>query len=245
MYLATQHWAGEAIAYNRPERPSQVNLQSRFHTGCTSLLQKGINCNKHGSKTLPQSCSWSKNHTDSENTVRISNYHTSYGNLTPSLSASQQKFDQLCIQKSVVLNTWDNWKILSKKYSCNCKKPWRQRRRNSYSSTLPLTSAIDGGGKLKSLSGRFIPRGWYGTHIIGDWWARRPVWTGVGSLVPIVNRSPSTQPVASHYSHVLHNDVSVNDGQHVPVCLNRRAAGRYRVLASIMPSRKRFSWNWY
>jgi len=36
-----------------------------------------------------------KNHPESENTVRISNYHTSYGNSTPSLSASQQKFDQL------------------------------------------------------------------------------------------------------------------------------------------------------
>ena len=94
------------------------------------------------------------------------------------------------IQKSVVLNTWDSWKILKEKYTCNCKKPWRQRRRNSFSSTLPLTSAIDGGGKLTSIPGRFILGEWHGTHIIGGWWARRPVWTGAGSLVPILIRSP-------------------------------------------------------
>jgi len=30
-----------------------------------------------------------------------------------------------------------------------------------------------------------------------------------------------------------------------PVFLNRRAAARYRALASIIPGRERFSWNWW
>jgi len=32
--------------------------------------------------------------------------------------------------------------------------------------------------------------------------------------------------------------------QSIPVSLNRRAAARYLSLASIIPGRQRFSWNW-
>ena len=41
------------------------------------------------------------------------------------------------------------------------------------------------------------------------------------------------------YRYATHNDLSVNDGPHIPVFLNRRAAAWYRALASLIPGRER------
>jgi len=49
-----------------------------------------------------------------------------------------------------------------------------------------------------------------------------------------------TLPVSIYYSQHVHSIRTFS----TPVLLDRRVAARYRVLASIIPGRERFSWNW-
>ena len=60
-----------------------------------------------------------------------------------------------------------------------------------YSSTVPLTSTLDGGGWSTPRPGR-LPRAKPGTHCIGGeaGWAPGPVWTGAENLAPNGFRSP-------------------------------------------------------
>ena len=59
-----------------------------------------------------------------------------------------------------------------------------------YSSTLPSTSALDGGGWLTPRPRRFIS-GKYPVHIVQEaGWAPGPIWTGAENLDPTGIRSP-------------------------------------------------------
>ena len=59
-----------------------------------------------------------------------------------------------------------------------------------YGSTLPSTSALDGGGWSTSRSGRFTP-GKDPVPIVQEaGWAPGPIWTGVQNLAPTRIRSP-------------------------------------------------------
>ena len=59
-----------------------------------------------------------------------------------------------------------------------------------YSSTLPSTLALDGGGWSAPLPGRFTP-GKDPVPIVQEaGWAPRPVWTGAENLAPTGIRSP-------------------------------------------------------
>jgi len=59
-----------------------------------------------------------------------------------------------------------------------------------YSSTLSLTSALDGGGWSTPRLGRFTP-GKDRVPIVQEaGWASGPVWTGAENLAPIGIRSP-------------------------------------------------------
>ena len=60
----------------------------------------------------------------------------------------------------------------------------------TYSSTLPSTSALDGGGCSTPRLGRFTP-GKDPVRIVQEaGWAPGPVWTGVENLAPTGFRSP-------------------------------------------------------
>ena len=59
-----------------------------------------------------------------------------------------------------------------------------------YSSTLPSTSALDGGGWSTSRPGRFTPRKYPVPIVQEAGWAPGPVWTGVENLAPTGIRSP-------------------------------------------------------
>ena len=58
-----------------------------------------------------------------------------------------------------------------------------------YSSTLSLTSALDGGVWSTPLPGRFAPNK-EPVSIVQTSWAPRPVWTGAENLAPTGIRSP-------------------------------------------------------
>jgi len=72
-----------------------------------------------------------------------------------------------------------------------------------YSSTLPLTSALDGDGWSTPRPGRFTP-GKDPVFIVQEaWWAAGQVWTGAENFAPPPHRDfdPRTaQPVASRYT---------------------------------------------
>ena len=53
-----------------------------------------------------------------------------------------------------------------------------------YSSTLPSTSALDGGGWSTPRSGRFIPWKDPVTKVQEAGWAPGPLWTGATNLAP-------------------------------------------------------------
>jgi hypothetical protein len=59
-----------------------------------------------------------------------------------------------------------------------------------YSSTLSLTSALDGGGWSTPRSGRFTPGNDPVPIVQEAGWAPRPVWTGAENLAPTGIRSP-------------------------------------------------------
>ena len=59
-----------------------------------------------------------------------------------------------------------------------------------YSSTLPSTSALDGGGRSAPRSGRFTPVNDPVPIVEQAGWAPGPVWTGVEDLAPTSIRSP-------------------------------------------------------
>ena len=70
-----------------------------------------------------------------------------------------------------------------------------------YSSTLPSTSALDGGGWSAPCPGRFTPRKRSGTHCTGGWLAPRAGLDGCGKSSPAPGLDPRTvQPVASRYT---------------------------------------------
>ena len=58
------------------------------------------------------------------------------------------------------------------------------------SSTLSLTSALDGVGVQHQAPAALYPGYRPGTHCIGDWWAPEPIWTGAKDLAPTEIRSP-------------------------------------------------------
>ena len=67
-----------------------------------------------------------------------------------------------------------------------------------YSSTLPSTSALDGGGWSRSRPGRFTPRKDPVRIVYEAGWAPGPVWTGAENLAPSPGFDHRTvQPVAS------------------------------------------------
>jgi hypothetical protein len=67
-----------------------------------------------------------------------------------------------------------------------------------YNSTLPSTSALDGGGWSTPFSGLFTP----GTHCIGGWVDQRPVWT-VRKILPPTGIRPPVRPAHSESLHRL------------------------------------------
>jgi len=69
-------------------------------------------------------------------------------------------------------------------------------REQMYSSTLPSTTALDGGGWSTPRPGRFTPRERPGTHCVGGWWTPGPVWTGAENPTSTGIRSPD-RPVRS------------------------------------------------
>ena len=70
-----------------------------------------------------------------------------------------------------------------------------------YSSTLPSTSALDGGRWSTPLPGRFTPGERPGTHCIGDWVGPRAGLDRCGKSRPPPVLDPRTvQPVASRYT---------------------------------------------
>ena len=69
-----------------------------------------------------------------------------------------------------------------------------------YRSTLPSTSALDGGGWSTPRPGRFTP-GKDPVHIVEEaGWAPGPVWTGAENLAPTGFDPRTVQPVASRYT---------------------------------------------
>ena len=70
-----------------------------------------------------------------------------------------------------------------------------------YSSTLPSTSVLDGGGWSTPRHGRFTP-GKEPVPIVQEaGWAPGSVWTGAENLAPYPEFDPRTaQPVASRYT---------------------------------------------
>ena len=69
--------------------------------------------------------------------------------------------------------------------------PWRHTRgEQRYSSTLSLTSALDGGGLLTSRPERFIPGNNLVPFVQEVGWAPGPLWTGAESLTPAGIQSP-------------------------------------------------------
>jgi hypothetical protein len=59
-----------------------------------------------------------------------------------------------------------------------------------YSSTLPSTSALDGGGWSTPRTGRFTPWKYRLSIVYEAGWAPGPVWTGAENLAPPGIRSP-------------------------------------------------------
>jgi len=86
---------------------------------------------------------------------------------------------------------------------------------------------------------------------------RIPTGTPLSVSPRSVNTPPSSMltPIPSHcpvfmYMRILSAITTDNnkpfglaDGDHTAVFLNRRAAARYRAVASIIPDHERFSWN--
>ena len=69
-----------------------------------------------------------------------------------------------------------------------------------YSSTLPSTSALDGGGWSAPRPGRFTA-GKDPLPIVQEvGWVLGPLWTGAENLAPTWIRSRTVQPVASRYT---------------------------------------------
>ena len=69
-----------------------------------------------------------------------------------------------------------------------------------YSSTLSLTSALDGGWWSTPLAGSFTP-GKDPVPIVQEaGWAPEPVWTGAENLSPLGFDPQTIQPVASRYT---------------------------------------------
>ena len=70
-----------------------------------------------------------------------------------------------------------------------------------YSSTLPTTSALDGGGWSAPRPGRFTPWGRPGTHCIGGWVGPRADLDGCRKSRPPPGFDPRTvQPVANRHT---------------------------------------------
>ena len=61
-----------------------------------------------------------------------------------------------------------------------------------------------------------------------------------GAILPSHNRSHDLHGGNLPTIHLFYLE---QEGHTIPVFLNRRAAARYRVLASIIPGHERFSWN--
>jgi len=62
-------------------------------------------------------------------------------------------------------------------------------KEQGYSSTLTLTSALDGVGGQRHAPAA-LPRQCPGIHCTGGWVGPRPVWTGAENLAPTGIRSP-------------------------------------------------------
>jgi hypothetical protein len=71
-----------------------------------------------------------------------------------------------------------------------------------YSSTLSLTSALDGVGGQHHAPAAIYPGKRPGTHCIGGWVGPGPVWTGAENLTPTGIRSPG-RPARSESLHRL------------------------------------------
>jgi len=70
-----------------------------------------------------------------------------------------------------------------------------------YSSTLSLTSMLDGGGWSTPRPGRFTPGRRPGTYFIGGWVSPRAGLDGCGKSHPLLGFDPQTfQPVACRYT---------------------------------------------
>ena len=89
---------------------------------------------------------------------------------------------------------------------------------------------------------------WAFTCYCGTKWLRKLLWIGRDSAVGIVTRYGLDGPgIESRWGvrfSALVQTALMPTHPPILVFLNRRAAARYRALASIMPSRERFSWNW-
>jgi hypothetical protein len=89
--------------------------------------------------------------------------------------------------------------ILTQTVLCSCKGKVHPRtghdgpeRENRYSSTLSLTSALDGGGWSTPRPGRFTPGNVSVPVVQEAGWALGPVWTGAENLAPTGIRSPDS-----------------------------------------------------
>ena len=70
-----------------------------------------------------------------------------------------------------------------------------------YSSTLSITSALDGGGWSTPRPDRFTPGKHPAPTVQEGGWAPGPVWTGAQNLAPSPEFDPRTvQPVVSRYT---------------------------------------------
>jgi len=70
-----------------------------------------------------------------------------------------------------------------------------------YSSTLSLTSALDGAGGQGHVITALPPWNRPDTHRTGGGWASGPIWTGAQNLTsPLEFELLAAQPVATHYT---------------------------------------------
>ena len=72
--------------------------------------------------------------------------------------------------------------------------------KQSYSSTLSLTSTLDGDGWSTPRPGRFTPRKDPVPIVLEAGWVPELVWTGAENLAPLGFDPRSVQPVASRYT---------------------------------------------
>jgi len=77
-------------------------------------------------------------------------------------------------------------------------------------------------------------------HLV-PWLRKSATWTPLPTISsPLAKRQINTYL----YLYLFSVAVKREDEKGTPAFLNRRAAARYRALASIIPGRERFSWNW-